>query len=605
VSTSSAANVSPGESGTHSVADVGYEQLAALGLVTAELAAARDFAAVIEIVVSHVAETVDATVATLSMLTDDQTLTLVGIRGGRPDTEELWKSYPLSSEVPASEALRTGQVVIVAGLAEIERRYPTLIGQTPEQRSILCLPVAVGSKPLGVIGLVFAGLRTPGERELDFLRIFADTCAQAILRVRAVDEADLRAAQLAFLAHASAELAGSLDYRSTLAKVARLAVPTLADWCAVDVVQDGVLQTLAVAHADPAKVAWARELQQRYPPDLAAETGAPNVVRTGVSELYPEITDDMLVAGAVDAQHLQLTRDLNLRSALIVPLQARGRTLGAITLVRAETPQHYGPADLAVAEDLARRAGIAIDNAELHSQTREVALQLQRAVLPARLDDIAGWDVATHYRPAARNEVGGDFYDAVALPGGQLVAFIGDVMGHGVAAAAAMAQMRAAVRAYVATDPDPATVLRRLDGMLEMFEIAQLVTLALLLVDPAGRRLTVANAGHCPPLLVPARGAAHFVDVPASPPLGAGRDERRIATTWPFAAGSTLLLYTDGLIENRGENIDASLARLAHYAAGLAHANLADALGGLVESLQHDGWEDDVTALAIRPSCGS
>ena len=592
--------MSPGNSGADSGGG-GYGQLAALGIVTAELAAAVDFDAVVEIVVARVAQAVDATVATLSMLTDDQTVTLVGIRGAGPHTEQLWKSYPLSSEVPACEAMRTGKVVVASGTAEIERRYPSLAGQLPEERSVLCLPLAVGAQPLGAIGLVFTGLRTPGDRELDFLRIFADTCAQAILRVRAVDEAGLRAVQLAFLAGASAELANSLDYRSTLAKVARLAVPTLADWCAVDVVQDGTLQTLAVTHADPAKAAWARELQQKYPPDQMAETGAANVMRTGVSELYPDITDDMLVTGAVDKEHLRLSRGLNLRSAMIVPLRARGRTLGAITLLRAETRQHYTPADLAIAEDLGRRAGVAIDNAELYSQTRQIALQLQRAVLPAGLADIAGWDVATHYSPAAHSEVGGDFYDAVALPGGQLVVFIGDVMGHGVAAAAAMAQMRAAVRAYIATDPDPATVMSRLDGMLEMFKIAQLVTLALLLLDPAEQQLTVANAGHCPPLVVTAQGAAEFVDITPSPPLGAGDDERT-ATTWPFPAGSALLLYTDGLIENRGENIDASLARLAHHAAGLAAANLSAALGGLVESLRHDSLEDDVTALAIRPS---
>jgi serine phosphatase RsbU (regulator of sigma subunit) len=320
-----------------------------------------------------------------------------------------------------------------------------------------------------------------------------------------------------------------------------------------------------------------------------------------VSELYPEITDEMLVTGAIDEGHLRLTRDLNLRSALIVALRARGRTLGAITLVRAETPQRYGPADLAVAEDLGRRAGVAIDNAELHSQTREIARQLQRAVLPARLDDIPGWDVATHYSPAARSEVGGDFYDAVALPGGQLVVFIGDVMGHGVAAAAAMAQMRAAVRAYVASDPDPAAVVERLDGMLEMFAIAQLVTLAFMVIDPSSEELTVVNAGHYPPLVVSANGRADFVHVRVSRPLGAGPDDRT-ATTWPLPAGSTLLLYTDGLIERRGEDVDASLARLVRCAPGLAGPILSEALAGLVETLQGGEWDDDVTALAIRPS---
>ncbi|MFN2518097.1 MAG: GAF domain-containing SpoIIE family protein phosphatase, partial [Jatrophihabitantaceae bacterium] len=529
-----------------------------------------------------------AAVSTLSLLSDEKTLTLVGIRGGKPNTEQLWSTYPLSAQLPACEAIRSGQVVLVAGRAEIEHRYPALSGQVPEGRSVLCLPVAVGSRSLGAVGLVFDAGWTPAEHELDFLRILADTCAQAILRVRAVDEAAVRAVQLEFLAEISAELANSLDYRSTLATVARLAVPRLADWCAVDAIQDGVLQTLAVAHVDPAKIAWARELQQRYPPDPAQKTGSPNVIRTGVSELYAEITDDMLTAASIDEEHVRLMRALNLHSALIVPLQARGRTLGAVTLMWAETRRRYGPLDLALAEDLGRRAGIAIDNADLHSQTREIALQLQRAVLPARLDDIPGWDVATHYSPAAHSEVGGDFYDAVGLPGGRLIVFMGDVMGHGIAAAAAMAQMRSAVRAYIASDPDPRTVVERLEAMLEMFPTAQLVTLAFTLIDPHTEALLVVNAGHCPPLVVDASGEAHFVQARASRPLGAGHDDRS-ATTWPFPAGATLLLYTDGLFERRTENIDASLARLRRCATGLAAGPVSAGLASLVEAMYSDG----------------
>lgn len=601
MSNPSAASVSPGEANLPAPAPhASFARLAQLGRVTAELAAAQDLDAVVEIVVSHVAETVGAAVSTLSLLSDEKTLTLVGIRGGKPNTEQLWSTYPLSAQLPACEAIRSGQVVLVAGRPEIEHRYPALSGQVPEGRSVLCLPVAVGSRSLGAVGLVFDAGWAPAEHELDFLRILADTCAQAILRVRAVDEAAVRAVQLEFLAEISAELANSLDYRSTLATVARLAVPRLADWCAVDVIQDGVLQTLAVAHVDPAKIAWARELQQRYPPDPARKTGSPNVIRTGVSELYAEITDDMLTAASIDEEHLRLMRALKLHSALIVPLQARGRTLGAVTLMWAETRRRYGPPDLALAEDLGRRAGIAIDNADLHSQTREIALQLQRAVLPARLDDIPGWDVATHYSPAAHSEVGGDFYDAVGLPGGRLIVFMGDVMGHGIAAAAAMAQMRSAVRAYIASDPDPRTVVEHLEAMLEMFPTAQLVTLAFTLIDPHTEALLVVNAGHCPPLVVDASGEAHFVQARASRPLGAGHDDRS-ATPWPFPAGATLLLYTDGLFERRTESIDASLARLRRCATGLAAAPVSAGLASLVEAMHSDGGDDDVTALVVRP----
>jgi PAS domain S-box-containing protein len=170
-----------------------------------------------------------------------------------------------------------------------------------------------------------------------------------------------------FLAEASNVLASSLDVEKTLATLARLAVPRLADWCAIDVMDHdrGRLEQLAVAHVDPAKVSLADDVGRRYPPDPDAATGAPHVVRTGVSELYPEIPKELLEAGARDAEHLRVIRELDLRSAMVVPLRARGNTMGAITFIFAESGRRYTPADLEFAEELARRAAIALDNARL------------------------------------------------------------------------------------------------------------------------------------------------------------------------------------------------------------------------------------------------
>ena len=189
----------------------------------------------------------------------------------------------------------------------------------------------------------------------------------------------------ALLVEASAVLGSSLDYRSTLAQVAELAVPRLADWCAIDVVEeDGSLRRLAVVHADPAKLKFALELQERYPADPQGETGPPAVVRRGEPELLPEITDGMLAAAARDELHLGLIRELGLRSWMCVPLIARGRTLGAISLVAAESGRRYGPEDLRLAEDLARRAATAIDNAQLYREAEERA---QSARVLASVDD--------------------------------------------------------------------------------------------------------------------------------------------------------------------------------------------------------------------------
>lgn len=175
----------------------------------------------------------------------------------------------------------------------------------------------------------------------------------------------------AFLLQASAVLTSSLDYQTTLANVARLAVPGFGDWCAVDMLTDsGGVKRLAVTHIDPEKVRWAYELEKRYPVDMSAETGLPHVLRTGKSEFYPEITEAMLEAAADSAEAYEIMRAVGFTSVMIVPLVARGRTLGAITFVSAESKRHYTEADLAMAEELAAHAALAVDNARLYEEAR-------------------------------------------------------------------------------------------------------------------------------------------------------------------------------------------------------------------------------------------
>ena len=182
-----------------------------------------------------------------------------------------------------------------------------------------------------------------------------------------------------FLAEASRVLASSLDYQTTLRAVSRLAVPALADWCAVDVLTlDGELERLSVEHVDPEKVRLAREIAARWPTPPDAPRGVANVVRTGEPEMMSEIPDELLASLARDPEHLRVIRELGLRSYLCVPLTARGKVLGALTLVHAESGRRHGPADLALAEELARRAAVAIDNARLFGETEESRAQLEQ-----------------------------------------------------------------------------------------------------------------------------------------------------------------------------------------------------------------------------------
>jgi GAF domain-containing protein len=573
--------------------------LTRLARVTAELARAGTVDVVTKIVITHSADAVGATMASLTLLEGADVLRVVAMRGYDDVDATTWQRYPLSRPTPASDSVRTGERVVLVGEQEIAERYPDLPEIHLGERSVVCLPLRVATRTIGAIGLSFPGRRTVEPAEMEFFEILADTCAQALERIAAQEAAARQTARLAFLADATTELARSLDYQATLQAVARLAVPTFADWCAIDLVEDGRLHRLAVEHVDPAKVALAHELQERYPPDPDAPSGQWNVMRTGRSELIHEVTDEMLVASAVDEEHLRIARDLQLRSAVTVPLAARGRVLGVITWVSAESGRLYGADDLALAEDLATRAAVAIDNSQLHSETLAAAERLQHAVLPARLPTIAGWDLASFYSPSGRTEVGGDFCDAVPLADGRVVLFVGDVMGRGVAAAAAMAQMRAATRAYAAVDPSPRVVMGKLDTMFAQYPGEQLVTLVYLVADPSRDELVLANAGHPSAVILRADGSAEQLPVAEGPPLdtfSTAREELRV----PFGPGDTVLLFTDGLIERRDEDIDEGVGRVLDRLDRLASPDLAAGLARLAAELHEPSRDDDVAAVALR-----
>jgi PAS domain S-box-containing protein len=218
-------------------------------------------------------------------------------------------------------------------------------------------------RPFGILGAHTREPRVFTEDDANFLRAVANVLAAAIERERAEEKQR-------FLADTGALLSSSLDYRVTLRSVARFAVPTLADWCAVDVLEGGSVERLAVEHPDPDKVALALKLQARYP----ADPEVPEVLRTGRVEFYPEVTDEMLQAAAIDEEHLELLREIGFTSVILVPMNAREKTLGVVTLVSAESGRRYEEADLDLAEELARRAALAVDNARLYKEAqREIA----------------------------------------------------------------------------------------------------------------------------------------------------------------------------------------------------------------------------------------
>ncbi len=572
-------------------------RLAALAAVTTELLAADSVDAVCAVVTQRMMEAAEATVAALCLLVDDQTLALVAIRGGQPGVASRWATFPLTSDNPTAESVRTGRPLFLTD-AETVTRYPELAGSVTADRQVLTLPLAVGTRMLGAVNLSFPGSRVLSDAEHVFFRMLADTCAMTLDRIDAQTAAADREAKLAFLAETSANLAGVLDYESTLAAVAEAAVPWFADWCAIALDDDGVLRTIAVAHNHPEHVELVRELQERWPTDPEAPRGSYQVLRTGVSEFAPEITDELLAQTAQGEEHLRLMRQLELRSGMSCALRVGERSFGVITWIAGEHGRRFSEADLAFGEDLARRAALAIDTAQLHTQLRDSALELQRAVLPERLPDLAGWQTAVAYRPAGRTDAGGDFYDVVALDDGRVAMFVGDVMGRGVYATSVMAQMRSAIRTLVALDPEPAAVLAGMDRVFESFELEQLVTMVYAVADPARDRLVVINAGHPEPVVVRADGAVEVLEHSNTLLLGVGGGDRALLETG-FHPDDRLLLYTDGLIERRHEHADAGTARLLDALRVERDGTLHENLSALVEEVRDPTRDDDVAALLV------
>lgn len=541
------------ERGARAQAEDVASRLVRLQQVTAALSSAADAGAISDIVIRHAAEAVGAELASFSLLVDDSTLELIGAHG--IESTARWQTVPLVAQLPASEAVRTNAPVIVRSREELEQRYPLLSGLAAADRSLVCVPVSLGPRRIGVLSLGFASTHDFSETELRFLRALADSCAQAVDRARAVDRSRVATDRLAFLAHASAELGRTLDVRETLSTLARLVVPKLADWAAVDILEDGRPQVVAVMHTDPAKVAFAQQLRQRYPVDPSAETGVPQVIRTGVSELRTVITDEQLVAAAVDPEHLALLRSLHIRSGVVVPLTGRGGTFGALTLVSAESGRSYDRSDLTFAEDLAGRAAVAVENALAYSQQSgrlaaitRVAEAAQHAILAPMPERLGPVRLAASYVSAARDAlVGGDMYEAIERAGSVRL-LIGDVRGKGLEAVRMATVVLGHFRAAAVDCADLAGLARQVDDRLRPYLGEEdFVTALMAEITPAGL-CSVVCCGHPPAMLADADGIRP-IGAADSLPLGLGADPAPVSVQ--LQPGARLLLYTDGILEAR------------------------------------------------------
>jgi serine phosphatase RsbU (regulator of sigma subunit) len=301
-----------------------------------------------------------------------------------------------------------------------------------------------------------------------------------------------------------------------------------------------------------------------------------------------------------------------MHSLMIVPLHARGETLGIAVFVRSENRVPFTRADLVLAEDLVARASMNLDNALSYSRERSTALTLQQALLPHRLSGVGMLEVASRYLPShSHSGVGGDWFDVFPCPGGRIAVVVGDVVGHGIKAAATMGRLRTMVRTLASLQMPPDKLLTKADQLVvDMAHSDQeygdtplpaiAATCLYAVYDPATRRCTVASAGHPPPAVITPDGSVDFVEVVPNTPIGVGLASFA-SVGMELAEGSVLALYTDGLIETRDADIDQGLERL-RTALAYPALSLDDLCASVIDTMISDRpLDDDTTLLLARP----
>jgi len=416
--------------------------------------------------------------------------------------------------------------------------------------------------------------------------------------------------RLEFLSRAGEMLGSSLDPDTTLQQVCRLAIERLADWCAIDLRDGDSVRSAALAHRDPDKVAYARRLRERFPVDLGADQGLARVLRSGEPELLPDIDERFLRAALAEVpeftpEDVEEFLALGLRSSLVVPLcTPSGAVIGGLTLVAEQGRRRYDDADVTLAMEVARRAAVAVENAQLYERIRRTAQTLQRSLLPSEIPALPFGEVALDYQPLESPQmVGGDFYDVFDTLGGRWCLIIGDVAGKGVDAAALTAAARWALRTIMTRDASAAGAIHQLnDHLLRQSWGERFVSVLAAVAEPADEGVMVhyASGGHPPPVLRRADGTAVSLSG-AGPLIGLFPDAPPPrAHSIHLHAGDSLLLYTDGITDTRNGDdwFDVPALCDAVQAAPIG-ATAHDLLAHVMTSVGRHGRQRDDRALLV------
>ncbi|MFE0173380.1 SpoIIE family protein phosphatase [Streptomyces sp. NPDC059002] len=421
--------------------------------------------------------------------------------------------------------------------------------------------------------------------------------------------------RLEFLNEVSGRIGSSLDLSRTIVEVSKAVVPRFTDVAgtylreqvvAGEGFPDGppdettMWHRVAVEHTDePGR--WDDVVPVGESMPFPAHTPFFQCMTSGDPVLVPRITEEMGNAIASQFEKRDIRPLINHRSMLVVPLKARNVVLGFMILLRHQERPVFNDMDRVTGAELAARAGLVLDNARMYTYQESVADTLQDSMLPHIEPRMPGCDIATRYLPGTLlGRVGGDWFDSVKLPGSRTALVVGDVMGHGLNSAAMMGQLRTAVQTMAALDLPPEQLLRNLDDLAQRLGEHYLATCLYAVYDPIAGELSLANAGHIPPVLVRAvDGRSELLDLPTGAPIGVGGVPFE-SVRLPVAPGDRLLMCTDGLVEVRGEDIGVGLATLTESAAHPA-ASMDDACDTIIRALNtRGGRKDDVALLMAR-----
>lgn len=423
---------------------------------------------------------------------------------------------------------------------------------------------------------------------------------------RAQAEAGRARGRFALLAEAGTRIGTTLDLKQTAQEIVEVLVPRLADSADVQLLEAvlepdeaaastrGVLRRLAARFPDPtaptAKLAAGQTFQ------IPRGTVYERVIEGGrAMNLYVSDIPVLITDPRAEALRAYLA---TLGSARLIPLVARGTVLGAVAVTRVREREPFAEEDCVLVDELVARAALNIDNARMYTRQRQAALTLQRSLSNSELPRVAGLELTGRYLPASDHDVGGDWFDVIRLSGGRTGMVIGDVMGHGIHAAAVMGQLRTAVRTLARHEVPPAQLLRSLDAVVADLGEDEMATCVYAVHDPVTGVCEIARAGHPPPAVVAPDGTITFLDGPPGTPLGTGGQDFRTEAV-PLPAGTLLALYTDGLIEARDRDLDQGMDRLA-LALGDVRQPLEELCDGILAGLLPGAPQDDVAVLLAR-----